>query len=53
MAAERGGEPEEAGMAFRETSQDVPRTSGGLPVHVTSVLVADEHCYEHRHRDRL
>ncbi|WP_329558131.1 hypothetical protein OG711_01730 [Streptomyces uncialis] len=38
-----------ASLGFtRETSQDVPRTSGGLPVHVTSVLVADEHYYEHR-----
>ncbi|MFE6099758.1 hypothetical protein ACFVQ4_07335 [Streptomyces laurentii] len=32
----------------RQTSQEVPRTAHGLPVHVTSVLVAGEHYYDFR-----
>ncbi|MCX4585202.1 hypothetical protein [Streptomyces sp. NBC_01481] len=29
----------------RQTSQEVPRTPDGLPVHVTPVLVVGEHYY--------
>ncbi|WP_228978514.1 hypothetical protein [Streptomyces sp. DH12] len=32
----------------RQTSQEVPRTPAGLPVHATSVLVGDEHYYDER-----
>jgi hypothetical protein len=32
----------------RQTSQEVPRTREGLPVHVTSVLVGGEHHYDFR-----
>ncbi|MCQ0022992.1 hypothetical protein M4914_08555 [Streptomyces somaliensis DSM 40738] len=32
----------------RWTSQEVPRTRGGLPVHVTSVLVGGEDYYDFR-----
>ncbi|MEU2113508.1 hypothetical protein [Streptomyces sp. NPDC019507] len=32
----------------RQTTQEVPRTAQGLPVHVTSVLVAGEHYYDFR-----
>ncbi|MFH9613875.1 hypothetical protein [Streptomyces pratensis] len=32
----------------RQTSQEVPRTSGGLPLYVTSVLVGGEHYYDER-----
>ncbi|URM91153.1 hypothetical protein LUW75_15510 [Streptomyces sp. MRC013] len=32
----------------RQTSQKVPRVRGGLPVHVTSVLVGGEHYYDFR-----
>ncbi|MCP9988272.1 hypothetical protein LUX01_17855 [Streptomyces sudanensis] len=35
----------------RQTSQEVPRTPGGLPVHVTSVLVGGEHYYDFRVED--
>ncbi len=33
----------------RDTSQEVPRDENGLPVHFTSVLVADEKYREDRH----
>ncbi|MFE4916761.1 hypothetical protein ACFRCX_35255 [Streptomyces sp. NPDC056652] len=36
----------------RETSQEVPRTADGLPVHVTSVLVGDERYYDNRLKNR-
>ncbi|MET9428515.1 hypothetical protein [Streptomyces sp. NPDC003036] len=32
----------------RQTSQEVARTRGGLPLHVTSVLVGGEHYYDER-----
>lgn len=35
----------------RRTSQEVPRTAQGLPVHATSVLVAGEHYYDFRLTD--
>ncbi|MFV2120015.1 hypothetical protein ACE14D_16870 [Streptomyces sp. Act-28] len=34
----------------RRTSQEVPRTRRGLPVHVTSILVGGEHYYDFRAR---
>jgi hypothetical protein len=37
----------------RQTSQEVPRTQDGLPVHVTAVLVAGEHYYDVRLRGDL
>ncbi|MFI9122528.1 hypothetical protein ACIGW0_24605 [Streptomyces bikiniensis] len=36
----------------RRTTQEVPRTAQGLPVHVTSVLVAGEHYYDFRPADQ-
>ncbi|MFE4368769.1 hypothetical protein ACFRMN_11105 [Streptomyces sp. NPDC056835] len=62
-AVERGWtvDRSEAGYPFipgvslgfgRQTSQEVPRTPDGLPVHVTSVLVGDEHYYDHRVKNR-
>ncbi|MEU7283442.1 hypothetical protein AB0A69_32390 [Streptomyces sp. NPDC045431] len=38
----------------RQTSQEVPRTRGGLPLYVTSVLVGGEHYYgEHYYGEPL
>ncbi|GAA4887132.1 hypothetical protein ACFPM3_20575 [Streptomyces coeruleoprunus] len=37
----------------RQTSQEVPRTQGGLPVYVTSVLVGGEHYYDERLNSQL
>ncbi|KUH37741.1 hypothetical protein [Streptomyces kanasensis] len=40
----QGELPQRADLGFtRQTSQDVPRTPAGLPVHATSVLIGDEH----------
>ncbi|WP_433245943.1 hypothetical protein ACQPYK_44355 [Streptosporangium sp. CA-135522] len=36
----------------RQTSQEVPRTSDGLPVLITSVLVGGEHYYNDRLKTR-
>ncbi|MET7620644.1 hypothetical protein [Streptomyces sp. NPDC005408] len=62
-AAERGWAVDQAEAEYpfvpgvslgftRQTSQEVPRTPDGLPVHVTSVLVGGEHYYDNRMKNR-